>query len=121
MLSRHIKLKYKKDLLIGLDSGLFKKCFFGKKKIKDTYTDLQLFGDVRSFDYKILNNIDHVIYLAAISNDPMGSKFINPTLDINFKSAIKLAKKCKDNNVKTFTFASSCSPYGFKNNFKNEK
>jgi nucleoside-diphosphate-sugar epimerase len=120
VLSRHIKLKYKKDLLIGLDSGLFKKCFFGKKKFKDTYIDLQLFGDVRNFDYKILNNIDHVIYLAAVSNDPMGSKFINPTLDINFKSAIKLAKKCKVNSVKTFTFASSCSMYGFKNNLKNE-
>ena len=120
MLSDHIKSKYKKNYVIGYDSGIFKKCYFGKK-IKKKTIDLQVFGDVRKFDYNILKDVEHVIYLAAVSNDPMGNKYIKPTLDINYKSAIKIAKISKDYKVKTFTFASSCSMYGYKNNLKNEK
>ena len=82
MLSDHIKLKYKKNYVIGYDSGIFKKCYFGKKIRKKTI-DLQVFGDVRKFDYNILKDIEHVIYLAAVSNDPMGNKFIKPTLFIS--------------------------------------
>ena len=44
----------------------------------------------------------------------MGNKFIKPTNDINFQAAIDLAKKCKEFSVKSFTFASSCSMYGYK-------
>ena len=56
---------------------------------------------------------DAVIYLAAISNDPMGNAFEKPTLDINFHAAVKIAEKAKKNGVKHFVFASSCSVYGF--------
>ena len=79
MLSDHIRSKYKKNYIIGYDSGIFKKYYFGKKIRKKTI-DLQVFGDVRKFDYNILKDIEHVIYLAAVSNDPMGNKYIKPTL-----------------------------------------
>ncbi len=110
----------KKREIFGFDNGLFKNCFFGPKKISKNIK-FQYVGDVRKFDYQILEDIDNVIYLAAISNDPMGNKFINPTQEINFRSAVNLAKNCKKFSVKTFTFASSCSMYGYKNDLKNEK
>ena len=62
------------------------------EKNKKKTIDLQVFGDVRKFDYNILKDIEHVIYLAAVSNDPMGNKFIKPTLDI----IIKVHKNCQN-------------------------
>jgi nucleoside-diphosphate-sugar epimerase len=78
----------------------------------DTLLNQQYFGDVRNFDDSVLKGFDSVIYLAAISNDPMGNVFEQPTLDINFKSAIDIAQKAKQHGVKHFVFASSCSVYG---------
>ena len=42
----------------------------------------------------------------------MGNAYEKPTLDINFKAAIDIAKKAKGEGVKHFVFASSCSVYG---------
>ena len=120
VLTNYLKVNSKNQReIFGFDNGLFKDCFFGPKK-KEKKLRYQYFGDVREFDYNILKNIDNVIYLAAISNDPMGNKYVKPTRDINFQSAVSLAKKCREFSVKSFTFASSCSMYGFKNNLKNE-
>ena len=70
--------------------------------------------------YNKLNELnfipDAIIYLAAISNDPMGNKFEKITQEINYKSAIKIAKLARENGVKKFVFASSCSMYGFTSN-----
>jgi nucleoside-diphosphate-sugar epimerase len=52
------------------------------------------------------------VYLAAISNDPMGNKFQKITFEINYKSALKIANLAKKNGVRKFIFASSCSMYG---------
>ena len=42
----------------------------------------------------------------------MSFKFEEITLDINYRAAVKLAKMAKDNGVKSFVYASSCSMYG---------
>jgi nucleoside-diphosphate-sugar epimerase len=82
----------------------------------------QYYGDVRFFNFSILDNIDCVIYLAAISNDPIGNKFERPTLDINFNSCIKIANEARNRKVKHFVFASSCSVYGINEGYpKTEK
>lgn len=39
----------------------------------------------------VLKGIDAVVYLAAISNDPIGNKYESVTLDINYRSAVLLA------------------------------
>ena len=78
----------------------------------DLFIDTQYVADVRNFDEKILKGVDHVIHLAAISNDPIGNKFENITNEINFKASMDILKKSVKLKVKTFTFASSCSVYG---------
>ena len=67
---------------------------------------------MRNVDKEILKNKQIIIYLAAISNDPMGQKFKKITYDINFKTTIKLAKLAKKLGTECFIFASSCSVYG---------
>jgi nucleoside-diphosphate-sugar epimerase len=60
-----------------------------------------------------LSGVDAVVYLAALSNDPLSHVFEEATLEINYRSCIATAKKAKAAGVKSFVFASSCSAYGY--------
>jgi nucleoside-diphosphate-sugar epimerase len=59
----------------------------------------------------LLKDIDVVVHLAAISNDP--SAELNPRLteEVNFESTRDLALACKERRVR-FVYSSSCSVYG---------
>jgi nucleoside-diphosphate-sugar epimerase len=74
-------------------------------------------GDIRDQNLlkKIIKNVDVVIHLACISNDP--SFELNPELgkDINLNSFVPLVEISKKNNVSRFIYASSSSVYGVKN------
>jgi nucleoside-diphosphate-sugar epimerase len=61
----------------------------------------------------VLHGVTAVVHLAAVSNDPMGSRFESVTLDVNYRASVDLARKAKKAGVKTFVFASSCSTYGY--------
>ena len=74
--------------------------------------DVQYRGDVRKFPEDLLKGFDSVVYLAAISNDPMGKEFEKVTFDVNQHSAISIAKAAKTAGVNHFVYASSCSVYG---------
>jgi nucleoside-diphosphate-sugar epimerase len=73
-------------------------------------------GDIRNINYleNFLENIDVIIHLACISNDP--SYELNPNLgkDINYSCFPKLLEKLKNFNIKMFIYASSSSVYGIK-------
>lgn len=99
--------------LIGLDMGYFAACLTGSEILPECRTDLQYFGDVRRVDPAVLKGVNAVVYLAAISNDPMGATFETATFDVNYRAAIDLAYKAKAAGARAFVFASSCSVYGF--------
>ncbi len=109
----HFNQQNPKPSLYGYDIGYFT----GNETVKngllpETGLKAQYYGDVRDFDTSLLKNMDAVIYLAAISNDPMGNAFEKPTLEINQACAVKIAAAAKKESVKSFVFASSCSVYG---------
>ncbi len=110
---KYLKKQYPNSLISGYDIGFFVQNYTQNGFVGETLLDKQYYGDVRNFDDKILKGFDAVVYLAAISNDPMGNVYEKPTLDINYKAAITIAKKAKQQGVKAFVFASSCSVYGF--------
>ncbi len=99
--------------LIGYDCGYFMRQNTSSLITAENYLNKQIFGDVRNLDARVLEGVDTVISLAAISNDPLSNQFENQTFDINYKSTIDIAKMSKDAGVKNFIFASSCSVYGF--------
>lgn len=72
----------------------------------------QINKDIRNISKNDLKNIDSVVHLAALSNDPLGE--FNPKLteDINFHATINLAKLAKESGVKRFIYSSSQSMYG---------
>jgi nucleoside-diphosphate-sugar epimerase len=98
--------------LIGLDMGYFAACLTAADILPECRADLQYFGDVRRVDLDLLKGVDAVVYLAAISNDPMGATFETVTYDTNYRAAIDLAQKAKAAGTRAFVFASSCSVYG---------
>jgi len=112
-LVKHLRQALPGAYLAGLDTGYFAKMVTGSTLLPEAHLDVQYFGDVRSLKDGMLAGFDAVICLAAISNDPIGNKFEQVTLDINAAAAIELAKKAKAEGVHHFVFASSCSVYGF--------
>ena len=107
--------------IFGFDAGFFISNLIFTGRPSETYLDAQFYGDTRSFPYDILDDIDVVIHLAAVSNDPIGNKFEEVTNDINYLASVELAKQSKARGVKHFVFASSCSIYGKGGNeLKNE-
>lgn len=68
--------------------------------------------DVRELDSAVLNGVDAVVDLAAISNDPAGELDPELTLSINYRARARLAKMAKERGVGRYVLASSCSVYG---------
>jgi nucleoside-diphosphate-sugar epimerase len=109
---KRLRHTYPKATLVGFDKGYFAHCLTNANILPECRADLQYFGDVRHPQPEILQGVDAVIHLAAISNDPMGKTFEDVTYDINFRASTDLARRAKAAGVKTFVFASSCSVYG---------
>jgi nucleoside-diphosphate-sugar epimerase len=112
VLTRHLRQAYPDAVLIGFDTGLFAHCLIGSGPLPEIYLDHQVFGDIRNIDKTVLEGVDVVVNLAAISNDPMGNRFEEATLAINYKAAVELARIAKRAGVRSYVFASSCSVYG---------
>lgn len=94
--------------IIGLDKGYYADCNLYK-----TFDNYKIFNDdIRKFDNDILSDVETVIHLAGLSNDPLGEFNKKITWDINHKSTVNLAKISKSKGVKRFIFVSSQSIYG---------
>jgi nucleoside-diphosphate-sugar epimerase len=91
---------------IGYDTGFFKNTL-----LYPTSNSKTLFCDARDITESNLDNIDVVVHLAGISNDPMGKLDASLIYDPTRIYAFEIAKMCKKKGVR-FIFASSCSIYG---------
>lgn len=98
--------------LIGLDMGYFAGVLTAAPVLPECRVDIQHFADVRRPPEEALRDVDAIVHLAAISNDPMGNRFERVTLDVNHRATVALAEKAKAAGVSRFVFASSCSVYG---------
>jgi nucleoside-diphosphate-sugar epimerase len=71
-------------------------------------------GDVRNINEVPLSDVECIIHLASIANDPCGD--LNPKLtwEVSALATMQLADKAKRFGVKRFIYASSGSVYGVK-------
>lgn len=109
---KHLRTIYPDAILAGYDMSYFASCLTNADVLPESRLDMQIFGDIRTIPFKVLAGVDVIVHLAAISNDPMGVRFEDITLDVNYKSSIRLAEMAKHAGVSSFIFASSCSMYG---------
>ena len=101
-----------------LDRFFFGKDFFSKNNFPNNLELIQ--DDIRWFDPKILDDVDVVLDLAALSNDPVGDLAPEKTFEINHKGRTRVAKLSKDHGVKQYVLASSASIYGQQTTTANE-
>ena len=111
-----------------IDKGFFVKCldrfFFGAEFLsqKKFQKNIELIkDDIRWFDPTILNDVDFVLDLAALSNDPAGELNPSKTFEINHKGRNRVAKLSKEYGVKRYILASSASIYGQQDHIADEK
>jgi nucleoside-diphosphate-sugar epimerase len=71
-------------------------------------------GDVRNPEAYDLTNVDAVIHLASIANDPAGDLDPKLTWEVSCLATMRLADKARRQGVKRFIYASSGSVYGVK-------
>jgi nucleoside-diphosphate-sugar epimerase len=107
-----LRITFPEAVLVGYDMAYFASCLTNAVVLPESKLDAQLFGDVRSMTPDVLKDVDAIVHLAAISNDPMGNRYEDVTLDVNYRSSVQIAKMAKEAGVSSFIFASSCSMYG---------
>lgn len=89
--------------------------WFGSENLQPHPKLKIIIGDIVNYNFtEILKQVDAVIHLACISNDP--SFDLNPNLSkiINYDSTINILKYINASEIKRFIFASSSSVYGVK-------
>jgi nucleoside-diphosphate-sugar epimerase len=100
-----LKEKY---FIIGIDSGLYLNSLLDR----EIRPNKQLLKDIRDIEEKDLHDVDSVIHLAGLSNDPLGEMEPRLTEEINFEATKRLAKLSKKMGIKRFVYSSSQSMYG---------
>jgi len=109
---KQLRASYPDSTLVGLDIAYYGHCMTDAGALSERKLNIQHFADIRRFPEEALDGLDAVVHLAAISNDPIGNRFEEVTLDINYRASVTLARNAKNAGVKAFIFASSCSMYG---------
>jgi len=69
-------------------------------------------GDVQRFDPRHLEDVDAVVHLAALSNDPAGDLRPGWVDAVNAVATRRIAEAAKKQGICSFVFASSCAIYG---------
>jgi len=94
--------------VVGLDADLFRACTFTGELAEVPEHRI----DVRDAPPEVVEGVDAVVHLAALSNDPLGDYDPELTCHINAEASERLARMAREAGVPRFVFASSCSTYG---------
>lgn len=79
---------------------------------EDNDYDRSKFIDIREITKHNLENIDFVVHMSELSNDPLGNLSKNLTNEINHYGTKTLLDLCKGTNISKFIYMSSASVYG---------
>jgi len=96
---------------------VFDSLYFGGESLNDLKynPNFELIqGDIQNVNNfpNLLDDVDAVIHLAGLSNDPSCDLDPYYTKNVNVEGTRKLARMCKEKEVRKFLFSSSCSVYG---------
>lgn len=105
---------------ILLDAGhavtVLDRFFFGREALDGVKGHPRLHvvqDDIRWCAPEVLDGIEVVMDLAALSNDPAGELDPERTLEINHQGRVRIAKMARERGAARYILASSCSIYGF--------
>lgn len=104
-----------------LDAGhsvtVLDRFFFGREVLESVAGHPRLHivqDDIRWCPPEVLDGIEVVMDLAALSNDPAGELDPEKTMEINYQGRVRIARLARDRGAARYILASSCSIYGFR-------
>lgn len=100
------------------DISVFDTSFFGQNK-SDRVKIIS--GDIRKIELDVLSNIEVIVHMSELSNDPLGAFNPQLTKEINHSGTKDILELANHVDVKKFIYMSSASVYGFNQNQLDEK
>jgi nucleoside-diphosphate-sugar epimerase len=111
----------------GHQVAVLDRFFFGKASLRgpgqgliDPANLVVYQDDVRWFDGSKFKELDAVVDMAALSNDPVGELDPWKTIDINYLGRSRIARLAREAGVRRYILISSCSIYGFQEGWLTE-
>ena len=104
--------------VVALDRFLFGETLNNHPKVEKIKADIRAIPveDLKN----VMKDVDAVIDLAALSNDPSGELNVVNTISINHLGRFRVASLAKSLGVRKYLLPSSCSIYGFNDEYVDE-
>jgi nucleoside-diphosphate-sugar epimerase len=88
--------------------------YFGDQGLADIRDRVEIVvADLRAVPSMALDNVEAVVNVAGLSNDPTAEYNPAANYEMNTTASVALAKACMHHGVKRYIYASSCSIYDF--------
>lgn len=96
----------------GYSVRVLDRAYFGTQGLSQVSDRVKLvISDMRRLEDSLLDDIEAVINIGGLSNDPTAEYNPKANYEMNTLATEKLAKLCKQKGIKRFVFASTCSIY----------
>jgi len=96
----------------GYAVKILDRLYFGDNGLREVRDRVELVvSDMRVIDPEVLRDVDAVVNLGGLSNDPTAEYNPKANHEMNTSATIKLAEMCQEIGVSRYVFASSCSIY----------
>jgi nucleoside-diphosphate-sugar epimerase len=96
----------------GYAVKILDRLYFGDDGLRDIRDRVELVvGDMRVMDAAVLKEVDGVVNVGGLSNDPTAEYNPQANYEMNTLASKKLAELCLANGIRRYVFASSCSIY----------
>jgi len=96
----------------GYAVKILDRLYFGEDGLRDIRDRVELIaGDMRTIDASVLQDVDSVVNIGGLSNDPTAEYNPQANHEMNTIATKKLADLCAANGIRRYLFASSCSIY----------
>jgi nucleoside-diphosphate-sugar epimerase len=96
----------------GYAVKILDRLYYGEVGLQDIRDRVELtVGDMRAVQAELLEDVDAVVNVGGLSNDPTAEYNPRANYEMNTLATQKLAELCKQCGVRRYVFASSCSIY----------
>jgi len=96
----------------GFAVKILDRLYYGQNGLREIRDRVELvLSDMRVIDPDVLQDVDAVVNLGGLSNDPTAEYNPKANYEMNTTASLQLADMCREMGVKRYVFASSCSIY----------
>lgn len=96
----------------GYAVKILDRLYYGDYGLRDVRERVELLvGDMRMVEPSVFDDVDAVVNIGGLSNDPTAEYNPRANYEMNTVAARRLAEMCKEQGVRRYVFGSTCSIY----------